>query len=121
MLEVGSNASWRLLDSAQVAERLAVQRGLVRRRDVGVDGALEVAVEVFTVIELATPLEEHLALVWSGFDENRRALVAWEEFGRNHSLGRYQAGYDEEGRLLAREQLTPEDTHDAALPAMELP
>lgn len=35
-----------------MTELLAMQRGLARRRDIGVDSALEVAVEVFIGIEL---------------------------------------------------------------------
>ena len=52
MLEVSGDSGGRLLDAPEVAEGLAVKGRLIRCRDVGVDGALQVAVEVLVGIEL---------------------------------------------------------------------
>src|SRR5437763_16375174 len=52
MLEIGSDASRRFLDSPKVAQSLAMKGRFVARRDVGVDGALEIPVEVLVGIEL---------------------------------------------------------------------
>src|SRR5262245_49973939 len=52
MLEIGSDTSGRFLDSSEMAQRLAMKSRLVAGRDVGIDGALQIPVEVFVGIEI---------------------------------------------------------------------